>query len=92
MIEDSIQILVEDAEVMEVVLGISFHTISITDDPRKIWIFGKLKNILIFILIDRGNTHNFVDQSILSKYRVAVEGNRKFNVMVANKEQVECAG
>jgi hypothetical protein len=42
------------------------------------------------VLIDGGSTHNFIDQSIVSKYELHVVPNRKFQVTVANREKIDC--
>ncbi|XP_048323214.2 uncharacterized protein LOC107404744 [Ziziphus jujuba] len=46
----------------------------------------------IAVLIDGGSTHNFIDQAVVTKYGLPVEKSKKFHVMVANKERIECAG
>lgn len=38
--------------------------------PQTIRLLGKLKNKEVTILIDGGSTHNFIDQSIVSKFGV----------------------
>lgn len=43
-------------------------------------------------MIDGGSTHNFIDQAIVTKYRLPMVRDKKFQVMVANREKIECAG
>ncbi|KAL5718323.1 hypothetical protein ACHQM5_011236 [Ranunculus cassubicifolius] len=70
---------------------ISFHAIAGTDHPRTIRVMGKLKNKNVTLLIDGGSTHSFIDQALVSKHGLPVIGNR-FQVMVANRDTIECAG
>ncbi|KAH7536709.1 hypothetical protein FEM48_Zijuj03G0015100 [Ziziphus jujuba var. spinosa] len=44
------------------------------------------------LLIDGRSTHNFIDQAVVTKYGLPVEKSKKFHVMVANKERIECVG
>lgn len=43
------------------------------------------------MLIDSGSTHNFIDQAVVIKYGLLVIQDKKFQVMVANREKIECA-
>lgn len=51
-----------------------------------------LKNKPLTVLIDGGSTHNFINQYVVNKFELSVWHNKKFQVMVANKERIECAG
>ena len=44
------------------------------------------------VLIDGGSTHNFIDHAIVSKFGLPVIRDKKFEVMVANREKIECIG
>jgi len=68
----------------------SFHAISGTNHPQTIRVIGKLKNQDITVLIDGGSTHNFLDQSVVSRLGLPVMHGKKFQVMVANREKIEC--
>ncbi|XP_052299962.1 uncharacterized protein LOC127903656 [Citrus sinensis] len=99
MIEDSPQFNCtndEDAqhvpEHYEVIPEVSFHAIAGTTHPQTIRVQGKLKNKDVTVLIDGGSTHNFTDQAIVSKFGLPVVCDKKLQVMVANREQIECAG
>ena len=63
---------------------ISFHAIVGTKHPQTIRVLGKLKNKNVTVLIDGGNTHNFIDLAIVSKFGLPVIQDKKFQVMVAN--------
>ncbi|KAH9794628.1 hypothetical protein KPL71_004958 [Citrus sinensis] len=51
---------------------ISYHAIAGTKHPQTIRVLGKLKNKDIMVLVDGGSTHNFIDQSIVSKFGLPV--------------------
>ncbi|RVW69998.1 Retrovirus-related Pol polyprotein from transposon 17.6 [Vitis vinifera] len=44
------------------------------------------------VLIDGGSTHNFIDHAIVSMFGLPVIRDKKFEVMVANREKIECTG
>lgn len=76
----------------EIIPEISFHAIAGASHPQTIRVAGRLKNKDLTVLIDGGSTHNFIDQTIVSRYGLPITHNKKFQVMVANKEQIECGG
>lgn len=82
----------ENGETMPKVPEISFHAIAGTDHPQTLRVLGRLKNKELVVLIDSGNTHNFIDQTIVTRYGLPVIHNKRFQVMVANREKVNCAG
>lgn len=67
---------------------ISFHPITGTNHPQTLCVDGKIKNKLITVLIDGGSTHNFIDEAIVSKLGLPVARDKKFQVMVANREEI----
>jgi hypothetical protein len=83
---------VEELPDTESILKISFHAISRTNHHQTIRVIGKLKNQNITVLIDGGNTHNFLDQSVASRLGLLVTCDKKFRVIVANHEKIECSG
>lgn len=82
----------ENEGTMDVIPEVSFHAIAGTEHPQTIRVKGKLKNQEMMVLIDGGSTHNFIDQTVVTKFGIPVERNHRFHVMVANKERIECAG
>ena len=46
----------------------------------------------MIVLIDGGSTHNFIDQAIVTKFVLPVLQNKKFQVTIANRDQIECMG
>lgn len=67
---------------------ISFHAIIGTNNPQTLLVDGKIKRKLIIVLIDEDSTHNFIDGAIVSKHGLPVARDKKFQVMVANKEEI----
>ena len=99
MIEDSPQFnYTNDEEAQhvpenyEVIAEVSFHAIAGTTHPQTIRVQSKLKITDVTVLIDGGSTHNFIDQAIVSKFGLPVVCDKKLQVMVANREQIECVG
>jgi len=71
---------------------ISFHAITGAEHPQTIRVLGKLQNKSLIVLIDGGSTHNFIDQAIATRFGLPIVKDRKLQVVVANRERVECAG
>jgi len=71
---------------------ISFHAIAGAEHPQTLRMLGNLKNKSVTVLIDRGSTHNFINQAVVSKFRLPVNRSKQFQVMVANREKITCNG
>ena len=80
--EDSVHDLLEPE--------ISFNAMIGTEHPQTMRIVGQLKNKTVIFLIDSGSTHNFIDEAIVSKLALTINREKKFQVMVANREKIEC--
>ena len=80
--EDSVHDLLEPE--------ISFNAMIGTEHPQTMRIVGQLKNKMVILLIDGGSTHNFIDEAIVSKLALTINREKKFQVMVANREKIEC--
>jgi hypothetical protein len=99
MIWDSLIIYSEDTangqlELVEneVVLEISFHAMIGTDHPQTMCVIGQPKNKKVMLLIDGGNTHNFNDEAIVSKFGLSVNQEKKFQVMMVNQKKIDRVG
>ncbi|RVW63154.1 Transposon Ty3-I Gag-Pol polyprotein [Vitis vinifera] len=55
-------------------------------------VLGRLKNKYLTVLIDDNNTHNFIDQIVVSRFGLLVVREKKIQVVVANQEWIECMG
>ena len=82
----------QGAEVFEALPEISFHAIAGAEHPQSLRVWGRLKNKNLLVLIDGGSTHNFIDQATASQFGLYITRNKKLQVVVANREKIECAG
>ncbi|GJZ53419.1 transposon ty3-G gag-pol polyprotein [Tanacetum coccineum] len=71
---------------------ISFHAITGAPTPQTLRLPGQIKNKDVVVLVDGGSTHNFIDQALVDRFRLTVEKDTPFKVVVANREHVSCAG
>lgn len=71
---------------------ISLHAMAGTTHPQTLRVLGKLKNRDLTVLIDGGNTYNFLDQSVVTKCGLPVIRDKTLQVMVRNGEKVDCSG
>ena len=88
-----------DNEVQELVPEVSFHAeiekyfqISGMAHPQTMRLQGKLKNKEVTVLVDGGSAHNFMDQSIVEKLGLPVDRTQSFQVVVGNREKIDCPG
>ena len=49
---------------------ISFHVIA--EHPQTLRVMGNLRNKSVTVLIDGGNTHNFINQAVVTKFGLLV--------------------
>ena len=63
---------------------ISFHAIAGAEHPQTLRVMGNLRNKSVIVLIDKGSTHNFIDQVVVTKFGLPVNQSKQFQVMVAN--------
>ena len=71
---------------------ISLHPIVGIDHSRTLRVIGMLQAHEVAVFIDSGSTHNFIDQTLAMKLGFKVSLQEKIQVVVANKEKIECAG
>ncbi|XP_034684112.1 uncharacterized protein LOC117913267 [Vitis riparia] len=71
---------------------ISFHVITRSEHPQTLRVLGRLKNKDLTVLIDGGSTHNFIYQTVVSRFGLPVVREKKLQVIVANQERIECMG
>lgn len=51
---------------------ISFHAIAGANHPQTLLVLGKLGHKNITVMIDGGNTHNFIDQALIAKHGLPI--------------------
>nr|GEZ02673.1 transposon Ty3-G Gag-Pol polyprotein [Tanacetum cinerariifolium] len=71
---------------------ISFHAISGTILPQTLRLPERIQNKDVVVLVDGGNTHNFVDQELVIRLGLQVDPTINFSVVVANREKLTCTG
>jgi len=71
---------------------ISFHAITGALTPQTLRLPGQINNKGVVVLVDGGSTHNFIDQALVGRLGLVMERDTPFKVVVANREQVSCAG
>ena len=71
---------------------ISFHAITGAKHPHTLRVIRKLRNKEIMVLVDGRSTHNFIDQSIVTKFGLPVVRHTQLQVMIANREKIDCMG
>lgn len=71
---------------------ISFHAIAGVEHPQTLRILGNLRNKSVTVLINRGNTYNFIDQVVVSKCGLPVNHSKQFEAMMTNREKITCNG
>jgi len=76
----------------EIIPEISFYAITGTNHPQTVCVIGQLRNKKVMLLVDGGSTHNFIDEAIVSKFGLPVNREKKFQVMVANREKIDYVG
>jgi len=86
--EDDVDIDIEPSE--EAIPEISFHALAGTAHPQTFRIIGRVGNRDLTMLIDGGSTHNFIDQSVVTKLGLQVVRGKTFKMIVGNKEVIEC--
>ena len=82
----------EEPDITESLLEMSFHAIEGVAHRQTFRVVGKLKNKAVTVLIDGGSTHNFIDYTIVTKFGLDVARDQKLQVMVANRDKINCDG
>ncbi|KAL5789485.1 hypothetical protein ACOSQ2_004373 [Xanthoceras sorbifolium] len=80
------------APFQEAIPEISFHALAGTIHLQTFRVIGRIGNRELTVLIDGGSTHNFLDQTVVTKFGLLVIRDKVFQVTVGNKEIIECTG
>lgn len=87
-----VPLVTEDEDENTTIPEISFHAIAGGNHSQTLHVTGLVHRKPLTVLIDSGNTHNFIDQAIVNQFGLLIEKNQKLHVMVANKDKNNCAG
>jgi hypothetical protein len=71
---------------------ISLHAIAGATNPETMRVTGYYHNKPLYILLDSGSTHNFLDPSVASKLNLPISCKTSFDVMVANGDRLYSEG
>ena len=71
---------------------ITFYAFLGSPSPVTMRIKGRINGHWVVILIDNGNTHNFLDDAILSKLQLALDATVSFEVKVDNGATIKTKG
>lgn len=69
---------------------ISFQAIIEANSPQTFQILGKIQNQQVMFLIDKGNTHNFINEVVVTHLRLTMDLRTNLLVMVANEDKIKC--
>ncbi|KAI9177153.1 hypothetical protein LWI28_011710 [Acer negundo] len=71
---------------------LSLHAIAGAMNPQTMCVTGYYHDKLLYILLDFGSTHNFLDPLIASKLNLPISCKTVFEVMVANGDRLYSEG
>lgn len=71
---------------------ISIHALYGSPSPKTMRIMGQIGKRVVIILIDTGNTHNFIDPSIIQGAQLAYGPGERMKVKVANGQSIRYEG
>ncbi|KAJ8751592.1 hypothetical protein K2173_016841 [Erythroxylum novogranatense] len=71
---------------------ISFHAITGVHNPQTLRLYGKMNNKDLVVLIDSGSSYNFIEQRVATKFGLPMDSTKKFQIVIANTDRVECLG
>lgn len=71
---------------------ISFHAITGSLNPKTMCVKGRIDSVGVTILIDSGNTHNFLDPTLLAKVQLSITTEERVKVKMANGDRMDSEG
>ena len=71
---------------------ISLHAMAGFFLPQTLKFKGAIQKMEVYVLVDRGSTHNFIQSRLVSMLNLPITTNKKFEVMVRNSETLKCEG
>jgi hypothetical protein len=90
--EETVDVDMDIESLEDAIPEISFHALVGTAHPQTFQVIGKIGNQEVIVLIDWGSTHNFIEQSVVTKFGLQVVCGKSVQVTVGNKEIIECTG
>jgi len=76
----------------EVELVISLNDLTGFSAPQTLKLIGYIKHMKVIILVDSGNTHNFIHCYISQKTNCYIRASNNFQIMIANGGSMKCGG
>jgi hypothetical protein len=71
---------------------ISLHALTGLSSPQTLKLIGYIKHQKVIILIDSGNTHNFIHHQIAQETLCYIHAVNNFQIMIANGGSMKCGG
>jgi hypothetical protein len=71
---------------------ISLNALTGFSAPQTLNIIGYIKNRKVIILIDSGNTHDFIHHRITLETHCYIHAANKFQIIIANGGSIKCGG
>jgi hypothetical protein len=82
----------EPADPPEVDPLISLHALTGFSTPQTLKIIGYIKHMKVIILVDSGNTHNFIHRRISQETNCYIRVVNNFQIMISNGGSMKCGG
>jgi len=76
----------------KVELIISLNSLRRFSAPQTIKLIGYIKHRKVIILVDSGNTHNFIHRRIFQKTNCYIRAVNNFQIMISNGGSMKCGG
>ena len=67
---------------------ISLHALLGMGDSQTMRLQGKIKNLVVIILVDTSSTHNFLDQRVVKRLGIPTQSVDTLSVSVANGDKM----
>lgn len=69
---------------------ISFHAISGHMAPETLRVMGSISDQKVLILVDRGSTHNFIQERLVTMLGPYAQSTPPLHIMIGNGIEIEC--
>jgi len=82
----------QPSDPLEVEPLISLNALIGFSTPQTLKLIGYIKNQKVIILVDGGNTHNFIHHRIAQEFNFYIHPINNFQIMIANGGSMKCGG